>query len=153
MLNGDKNSDKRWLSLFSWYDRKDNDQQCWFGWCNLAFFHLLNFARNLLNSSFFSESGLNPCDRRLRNGLRPDDFTREDHKSCIFRVRLWAEEWFLTLGAPKKPEPKFRKMGISLESEVAEKLEAYAIKKFKGNACMRRYFFIFLSSFLPSLCS
>jgi len=37
------------------------------------------------------------------------------------------------LGAPKKSEPKFRKMGISLESEVAEKLEAYAIKKFKGN--------------------
>ena len=33
----------------------------------------------------------------------------------------------------RKTEPKFTKMGISLESEVAQKLEAYAIKKFKGN--------------------
>lgn len=37
------------------------------------------------------------------------------------------------LGAPQKTEAKHSKMGISLESETAQKLQNYADKKFKGN--------------------
>ena len=37
------------------------------------------------------------------------------------------------MSAPQKPESKYKKMGISPEFEVAQKLEAYAIRKFKGN--------------------
>jgi hypothetical protein len=41
------------------------------------------------------------------------------------------------LGAPQKREKKYRKMGISLESEVSQKLETYANKKFKGNSARK----------------
>jgi len=33
----------------------------------------------------------------------------------------------------QKSDVKYRKIAMSLESEVVQKLEAYAIRKFKGN--------------------
>jgi hypothetical protein len=37
------------------------------------------------------------------------------------------------LGAPKNSEAKYRKRGLGLESELVQKLDTYAEKRFKGN--------------------